>query len=374
MANTPLKILVVDDEPGICSGVIRILQNFKVSYPFMEEDITFTIDEAGTGREAIAKIDNLKPDIALLDNKLPDIEGVEVLDYIKKQQLDIIVVMITSFASLELAVKATKNGAYDFIPKPFTSQDLRSSIENISKHIFLKRMTARLNESAKHIRFQFLSVLSHELKTPLNAIEGYLNMMSEQQFGDNISSYKEIIERSLLRLKGMRGLIMDMLDLTKVESGKPTQKIIELDLTTIAQRAIDTIKPIAIQKDVDVYLNTKEQFIINADEEDIEIIFNNLLSNAVKYNKKGGRVDCYIQKEANNIKITVSDTGIGMTEEEMQHLFKDFSRIKNPKTKNITGSGLGLSIVKKITELYKGNVSVKSIPEKGTTFSVILPV
>ncbi len=367
------KILVVDDEPGIRMGTKRILQNFKVDYPFMDEHIEFVVLEAATGEEGIELIDSEMPDIILLDNKLPGIQGVEVLEYVKKKLYDIVVVMITSYASLELAVKATRDGAYDFIPKPFTPQELRSSIENITKQLFLKRMTQKMNKEGKLIRFQFLSVLSHELKAPINAIEGYVKMMEERQFGENISAYQEMIDRTLERIKGMRSLIMDLLDLTKIESGKPVQNLQSINITKIAQISIDTMRPYAIQKDVDIYLNTKEQVMMEADPNEIEIIFNNLISNAVKYNRNGGRVDVFVESKENVVVLQVSDSGIGMTDEEKSKLFQDFVRIKNPKTKNITGSGLGLSILKKIVDMYHGEIEVQSIPDKGTTFILTLP-
>ncbi|MBL7903692.1 MAG: hybrid sensor histidine kinase/response regulator [Bacteroidales bacterium] len=367
------KILVVDDEPGIRMGTKRILQNFKVDYPFMDEHIEFVVLEAGTGEEGIELIDSEMPDIILLDNKLPGIQGVEVLEYVKKKLYDIVVVMITSYASLELAVKATRDGAYDFIPKPFTPQELRSSIENITKQLFLKRMTQKMNKEGKLIRFQFLSVLSHELKAPINAIEGYIKMMKDKQFGENISAYEEMIDRSLERINGMRSLIMDLLDLTKIESGKPVQNLQEVNLTRIARISVDTMRPYAIQKDVDIYLNTREDVSFQADPNEIEIIFNNLISNAVKYNKTGGRVDIFIEQQQDFTILQVSDTGIGITEDDKGKLFQDFVRIKNQKTRNITGSGLGLSILKKIVDMYHGEIDIQSIPDKGTTFTIKLP-
>jgi DNA-binding NtrC family response regulator len=141
-----LKILVVDDEDGIRSGVRRVLTNFVVSYPFMEEDIGFEIIDVVTGEEAIRKIREERPDLVLLDNKLPGISGIEVLEYINNNFGDTGVMMITSFASLELAVKATQNGAYDFVPKPFTPQELKSSVENFTKKLFLRRMASQSNE------------------------------------------------------------------------------------------------------------------------------------------------------------------------------------------------------------------------------------
>ena len=369
-----LKILVVDDEPGIRSGITRILRNFRVDYPFMDEAFDFDVIEAPTGEAGIEIIESNEPDIVLLDNKLPGIQGVEVLEYIKKKQKNIIVVMITSYASLELAVKATSDGAYDFIPKPFTPQELKSSIENITKRVFLKKMTNKLQDTGKQIRFTFLSVLSHELKAPLNAIEGYLRMIRERQSGTKLEDYDVMIDRSLDRIRGMRSLILDLLDLTRVESGKAKRNITDVDLVTIAGTAMDTMRPYAIQRDVTMNLHHEGPVMIKADAEEMEIIFNNLISNAIKYNKDGGTVDSTLQPRDGCLEIKVVDSGIGMSTPEIEKIFDDFVRIKNDKTKNITGSGLGLSIVKKLIDNYAGKIDVTSIPDQGSTFIVRLPI
>ncbi len=369
-----LKILVVDDEPGIRSGITRILRNFRVDYPFMDEAFEFDVIEAPTGEAGIEIIESNEPDILLLDNKLPGIQGVEVLEYIKKKQKNIIVVMITSYASLELAVKATSDGAYDFIPKPFTPQELKSSIENITKRVFLKKMTNKLQDTGKQIRFTFLSVLSHELKAPLNAIEGYLRMIRERQNGTRLEDYDVMIDRSLDRIKGMRSLILDLLDLTRVESGKAKRNITDVDLVMVARTAMDTMRPYAIQRDVKMNLHHQGPVVIQADAEEMEIIFNNLISNAIKYNKDGGSVDTTLVLGDGTLEIGVVDTGIGMTSVETDRIFDDFVRIKNDKTKNITGSGLGLSIVRKLIDNYSGKIEVSSIPDSGSTFIVRLPI
>jgi signal transduction histidine kinase len=368
-----LKILVVDDEPGIRSGVTRILRNFKVDYPFMDQLYDFEVTEAATGEDAIEQIDRDQPDIVLLDNKLPGIQGVAVLEDIRNKKYDIFVVMITSYASLELAVKVTHDGAVDFIPKPFTPQELKSSLETITKQIYLKRMARKMKDEGKQVRFQFLSVLSHELKAPLNAVEGYLNMIKERQLGTNLNDYNDLIDRSLKRLQGMRNLIFDLLDLTKIESGKPSQRPKNTDLVEIARTAIDTMMPFAIQKEVTVNLDAPEKLMLMFDADEIEIILNNLISNAIKYNHQGGSVYITLEHDDKQTHIHVKDTGIGISQEDQEMLFKDFVRIKNTQTKNITGSGLGLSIAKKVVELNKGKITVVSQPDKGSTFSVWLP-
>jgi len=368
-----LKILVVDDEPGIRSGVARILGNFHVTYPFMDEDYTFNILEAATGEEGIEIIDREMPDILLLDNKLPGIQGVEVLEYVRKKNYDIVVAMITSYASIDVAVKAHNDGAIDFIPKPFTPQELKASIEQITKQQYLRRITHKLKVEGRKVRFQFLSVLSHELKAPLNAIEGYLRMMQERQMGDSLDEYGSAIERSLQRIESMRNLIMDLLDFTKVSFERQMEKMQNVNLKELVSMAVGTVSPYAIHKDIQFVTEVKGCETIWADPNDFEIILNNLVSNAVKYNKPGGTVTVTVDCTENEFTVSVADTGIGMNGDERDMLFEEFSRIRNDKTRNISGSGLGLSIVKKVVDLYHGVINVESAPDRGSVFTVIIP-
>lgn len=369
-----LKVLIVDDEPGIRSGIERILRNFTVGYPFMDDDFAFDLIQADSGEKAIEIIDADQIDIVLLDNQLPGINGIDVLEYINKKQYEICVMMITSYASLDLAVKATNNGALNFVPKPFTPQELKTAIETITKQLFLKRMTKKMNKEGKQIRFQFLSVLSHELKSPINAIEGYLKIMRDKQVGDQIDDYAKMIDRSLERINGMRTLIMDLMDLTKIESGAKRRAIEQINLYEIAQLAIDTIEPLAIQKQVRLKLEGEEKVCVSSDRAEMEIIMNNFISNAVKYNKDGGEVLIRLTKDDKNAIISIEDTGVGMSEEDISKLFQEFVRIKNSRTKNVTGSGLGLSIAKKMVDLNQGRIDVKSAPDVGSTFRITLPI
>ena len=369
-----LKVLVVDDEAGIRSGVTRILSKHVVSYPFMDEDYKFVCLEAASGEEAIEMINSENPEIVLLDNKLPGIQGIQVLEYIRQKNMEIMVAMITSYASLEIALKATGDGAYDFIPKPFTPQELKASIDNITKQLFLRRISLKMKKEGKKIRYQFLSLLSHELKAPLNALEGYLKMMQDKSAGNDIASYEKMIERSLERIQAMRSLTMDLLDFTKIRLESRKEKIVNVNLRQVAKLSISTVKPYAIQKNIEIVLDVDKDLEMEANPYDLEIILNNLLSNAVKYNLEGGIVNIKIAKEKNKIVMVISDNGIGMNEDDLQHIFVEFVRIKNEKTKNITGSGLGLSIVKKIIDIYHGEIKVESKPDKGTIFTLKFPV
>ena len=367
-----LHVLVVDDEPGIRSGISRILCNFRVGYPFLDEDFEFETIEVETGEKALEIIRQGGVDIALLDNKLPGMNGIEVLEQMNKSGVDIPVMMITSYASLDLAVKATDFGAYNFVPKPFTPQELKSAMENITKHLFLKRMTHKVHEDSRRTRSQFLSVLSHELKSPINAIEGYLKIMQEKQAGESIEDYRVMIERSIERIKGMRLLIRDLLDLTRFEATRHDRQLEKIDLYEYGRNSLDQVELLAKKKEVHLEFEAQPNNYLDAVPNEISIIFNNLLSNAVKYNRQGGKVYFRIEDLGAEYRIMVSDTGIGMNEEEIGRLFQEFVRIKNTKTREISGSGLGLSITKKFAELYDGRIEVQSQPDEGTTFNIFL--
>jgi signal transduction histidine kinase len=368
-----LRILVVDDEMGMRLGVMRALRNFKVDLPDIGSSVNLELDQAETGEAGLEKIHSENPpDIVLLDHKLPGIHGLDVLDKVVQEKLDLLVVMITAYASLETAVSATKKGAYDFLAKPFTPDELKSTIQKTAKHLLLRRNARKLAEEKRQVRFQFISVLAHELKSPLAAVEGYLHILEDPTTADNEKMYNQIVERSLIRVEGMRKLILDLLDLTRIESGKKKRELKDVDLINVLSFSVENVTPDANKRDIQINLDTPEELHMTADRGEIEIILNNLLTNAVKYNKDGGSVDVDIEDTENTAIINVADTGIGMEKEDVEKLFQEFTRIKNEKTKNILGSGLGLSILKKLVDMYNGEIDVESEPNVGTTFTITL--
>jgi signal transduction histidine kinase len=368
-----LRILVVDDEPGMRSGVTRSLRDFTLRLPDVNGEVRFDIDQAASGEEALEKIAACAPDILLLDHKLPGISGLDVLDRIGPERLeDMLTIMITAYASLETAISATKRGAYDFLAKPFTPEELHSAVRKTAGRLILSRQARKLALEKRQVRFQFISVLAHELKAPLSAIEGYLNILKDKSAGDDPAVYERMIDRSLVRSEHMRKLISDLLDMTRIESGQKKRDLAEVDLREMAQVSVDTLMPSARARNIEITLHAGGPVTITADRSEIEIIFNNLISNAVKYNRDNGTVDIRIDPQGDTVVLTVADTGIGMTPEETAKLFGDFVRIKNDKTRNILGSGLGLSIVRKLAQMYGGDATVASVPDVGSTFTVTL--
>ena len=368
-----LRVLVVDDETGMRLAVARVLGTFSVRIgEEADQSVNFEVRTAETGEEALEVMSQWVPDILLLDLKLPGINGLEVLKEVSERGLPTLTVMITAYATLETAIDATKRGAHDFLPKPFTPDELRVAVRRIVKHLMIQRHAKQLAEEKRQVRFQFISVLGHELKAPLAAIEGFLQILSDGTAGTDPAVQQQIIQRALVRSGTMRRLIGEMLDLTRIESGQKRREFTDVNLREVAQGAIDTVSPSARERGITVNLDAPESSTVTVDRGEMEILFNNLVSNAVKYNRDKGRVDVRITPETDGVSIAVADTGIGMSKEETAKLFEEFVRIKNERTRNIPGTGLGLSIVKKLAQLYDGQVSVESEPNVGTTFTVRL--
>ncbi len=369
----PLNILIVDDETGMRTAVARALANFKVALPDVPGDVKFVLQQAGSGEEAIELLAGNKQDIVLLDHKLPGISGLDVLAHIAEKNLDCLVVMITAYASLETAITATKRGAYDFLAKPFTPDELKAAVRKAAKHLILARRARQLEAEKRQVRFQTVSVVAHELKAPLGAIEGYLYLLRDRPAGNEWSAYEKAIGRSIIRLQGMRKLITDLLDLARIESGQKKRELKEIDLREVAQSAIDLVKAEADERRIAVTLTAPEKLTMVADRGEMDIVFNNLVTNAVKYNRPDGKVEVKLAEADGRVTVEVCDTGYGMTEADCAKLFNDFVRIKNKNTKDVPGTGLGLSTLKKtVNQYYGGDVSVRSEPNVGSTFTVVM--
>ena len=368
-----LRILVVDDEIYIRSAIERTIASLQYTLADIGEMVAFDFEEAGSAEEARDHIAaSSPPHIMLLDLKLPGISGIELLEEIGPAMPETLTIMITAYASIETAVRATKSGAYDFLAKPFTPDELEHVLQKAARHIILAQRARSLAEEQRQVRFQFLSVLAHELKAPLNAIEGFLDTIIDRTAGHDPAVYEEMLRRCRTRAQFMRKLIIDLLDLTRIESGKKKRELGEVKLAMVARTAKDTMQPDADARNISIDIDCDPDLAIHGDAGELEMIFNNLISNAVKYNREGGRVDVRCESDGDGVQLTVSDTGIGMTEEEASRLFESFVRIKNEKTFGILGSGLGLAIVKKVAMLYDGDIAVASRPDEGTTFTVRL--
>lgn len=364
-----LKVMIVDDEHGMCAGGERCLRNYVIEEKEFSDKISFEVKSYNNGKSAVEAIKTEQPDILILDYKLPDMNGIEILESVEDKKF--LTIIITAFASLDVAIAATKKGAFDFLSKPFTPEELRESVKKAAKSLYTARKMKALEEEKKQVRFEFISILAHELKSPLAAIEGYLRLIDERVKGESLESYDQMVKRSIERINSMRKLIADIIDLTKLESGRKKRNIETFDIKELITKTMEGFSNYAAKRNIKINLSC-DSFYIKADQTDMEMLVSNFLSNAIKYNRDGGVVNIEVKRNDKNITLVFSDTGIGIKEEDLKKLFNDFVRIKNEHTREIEGSGLGLSIVKKIVDYYGGNIDVKSEYGKGSVFSVNL--
>jgi len=364
-----LNVLIIDDEEGMCKATERVLDKYTLFYDDLDAKVEFKIKYCLNGADFLSNHFEIPYNIYLVDYKLPDINGIQIIEKLKSKYPDALTIMITAYATLETAIGATKMGAFDFIAKPFSPEEIRHAIKKATYHYLLSLKAKNLEAEKKKVRFQFISVLAHELKSPLNAVEGYVDILEDNE-KLNPDDYKNILNRVRIRINGMRKLIFDLLDLTRIESGEKLRKIEANNLNNIILNSIELFKLEADKQNIEIIFDYKNEIQLNSDKAELEIVFNNLISNAIKYNNYGGKVFISLIQIENKIIFEIKDTGIGMDKSDMKNLFNDFYRIKNQNTINITGSGLGLSTVKKIINLYNANITVTSDINQGTTFTI----
>jgi len=372
MNKIELKVYIVDDEEAITMGINNILTSFKTTGLDDNNELHFTTKTFFNGEDFLESLKTEKPQIVLLDYMLPGISGLEILENHLNLHDDIIPVLITAYANLETAIKATKLGAYDILAKPFTPEELRYLLRKTANHYLLLQKHKMYEQEKKQIRFQFISILAHELKSPINAVDGFLDILKNKIENHNLDIVDHIIGRSITRIEEMRKLINDILDLTRIEAGKTRRELKEIDFCFLIKESLLNFSSDIKKRELFLKVNIPETCIFKADETEIKIIINNLISNAIKYNKFGGRLHVCLRTKGKYLRFYVRDSGIGISREDQLRLFSEFIRIKNEKTKNISGSGLGLSIIKKITSLYDGSIALLSKEDRGSLFLVRL--
>lgn len=486
------NILVIDDERGIREGCRRILTSKD-----------HNVEVAENGQQGFDLIQQNNYDLVLVDLMMPVMGGLEMMEKALVYNQELIMIVITGFATVETAVDAMKHGAYDYIPKPFAPDQLLTVVNRgLEKH-WLRQQTKHLmeerdrrllevaNEKSKihtivnsmadavlvinrdlqvvlwnpaaikmlnitkkaapeqkldqiisqvdlirtikkavdpesahyttlseeiefsepephtllanvsvvrddnnemlgvvciirditqfkeidRVKSQFVSMVAHELRAPLSAIENYITTYLTGAAGDDPEFNRNMLERSKKRAHSLLNLVEDLLQISRMESQTVSRKKELLDITDIINNTVELLKPQGKDKKLKFEIKISEPCpTIEADRGEMEQLFTNLISNAIKYNVENGSVSVVLNSTDNFLEIKVKDTGIGLAEDDLTQIFDEFYRVSREDTRYITGTGLGLSIVKKIVENHLGRISVESELNKGTTFTITFPV
>ncbi len=484
------KVMVVDDEESIRLAVERILTRTDCQ-----------VYKAATGQECLDHLAQEKADIILLDLKMPGMDGMEVHQRIRELDDSILVIIITGYATIETAIEVMKQGAYDFIPKPFEAEQLRLVIKRALDKLHLTRETERLEEERSRTLFdlateksrtrsiveampngvmvtnsqgqvvlmnqavreqlaldpeceighsvdsyipdqelcsfvcnvgqgndgevstcelemgrevtllvkarpirgeegghlgsvvvfvdisairkldrlksEFVAKVSHELRSPLSTIHEQMAMVIQDLLEqEGLIRDQRILSRVQERTKGLINLVEDLLDLSRLEAGAAYQEVQDVHVEEVLPRLVEYLHDQAQEKEQELNLSLPQGKLdpVRADPKALESVFNNVISNALKYTPEHGRVDVSLEAEQPGwLILRVVDNGYGIDESEQTRIFERFYRVKDDKTRYITGSGLGLPIVKGILDDLGGRIEVHSQKGQGSTFVITLP-
>jgi PAS domain S-box-containing protein len=225
------------------------------------------------------------------------------------------------------------------------------------------------------LRDDFLSMVSHELKAPLSSLLMQISVVLDGLAGELSAKQSDLLGKAKEKTKGMITLVNDILDYRRIQEGKSIQKIANLDLAEILKRTVELMRLSAEEKGITTTCDIAEALPSFAgDRGGMEAVFVNLISNAIKYTPQGGNVNVTLDKAGKDIRFKVVDNGMGIPPEDMNRIFEKFYRIKTEQTRSISGSGLGLSIVKGVVDAHGGSIRAESEVGKGTTFFISLPV
>lgn len=350
-----MKILIIDDENIVLKSCLRILIN---------ED--YEIDTVPSGDEGLARTAKKEYDIVITDLKMPGIGGMEVLAMLRKDQPEVTVIIFTGYATVETTREALKLGAFDYIPKPFTSEELRNVVENAVK--------ARW-ESSHAGMLDLMAIVSHEMKSPVSAMHATAETLYRGYFGNLDPEQQKTVEKILRNCQYLEDIIRNYIDLSKMDLDNLESFTERTDLVKdVLLPSLEVPETIDNLKRMPLINEFTATSLIRGDPNLLKIVITNLVDNAIKYGEPGTPVTVRCFEDENNCIVSVSNKGVGISKEDIEHkLFRKFSRLKQKGTEGTKGSGLGLYICKKIIEKHQGKLWVESELGKHATFIFSIP-
>ena len=421
----PPRVLVVDDEQSVTVTMAAIL-----------EMDGYSVATALRGGEALKLIEGETFDLVLTDLRLDDFDGMDVLAAARRRSPDTVGIVLTGYASLESAVKALREGAYDYMLKPADVEELRATVargierrklgqqlrERIADLEAANRTINELNEGLQDrvatatsdlqarvrdldaaqaelqrsyeklqeldkLKSQFLSIASHELKTPITAMSGFVQIAVrriKRRMGagrpdeagwkkeeETLLEQLEVVQRQTGKLAR---LVDELLDVSRIESGRLELRLGDVDLPELLAEVMRRHQLMATKHELRLHYDPEHKLGVRGDRDHLEQVMNNLIGNAMKYSPEGGPIDVTVRRsDEQGVEFTVRDHGIGIGAGELDRVFGLFYRSPDRSARDVGGMGLGLYITKEIVDRHEGRIWAESELGKGTTFHVVLP-
>jgi two-component system, sensor histidine kinase and response regulator len=364
------RILIVDDSPDNIFLIQSILQ---------EEG--YAIETAENGEEALAKIDEFSPDLILLDVMMPVMDGYEVTRRVRNNAAlpFMPILLITAYDQLSVA-RGLDTGADDFIRKPVEYDELMARVRSLLR---LKHSVDERDQIASQ-REDFVSRLTHDLRTPMVAADRMLSLLSQGVMGDLSSDVQEAIDIMSRSNQNLLTMVNTLLEVYRYEAGRKALIFSPVDLTTLAGEVVEELSPIAIDKGLVLQMGEMptNPLLVKGDRLELHRVMTNLVGNAVKFTDRGSVTLDLVVSQGNLggdarsskralpiVNLSVRDTGAGIPTEEHAMLFESFVTGKHKRS----GSGLGLHLTRRIVEAHNGEIKVSSKVGEGSTFTVLLP-
>jgi signal transduction histidine kinase len=399
------RILVVDDEENVLITIEAILQMDR-----------YDVDTAHTGDDAIEKLRANDYDVVLTDLRLGDASGQEVLGAVRRYRPQAVAIMLTGYASLESAIAALREGAYDYLIKPSDPEELRATVRRAVERRQLGRAldervreledanariaelntdlerrveaaTAELRaaverlEQLDELKSQFLSIASHELRTPITAVSGFAQLalrgVRERLGGDQDAQNAELqrLTRQLTIIHDQSAklgrLVRELLDVSRIQSGRLEFDLAPTDMGEVARAVVEQAQMTSPRHRYEV--KAEGRAVVMGDRDHLEQVVANLVDNAVKYSPDGGPVRVRVWREGDTVRCTVEDEGMGIAAGQMDQIFDLFFRTREAEVRRTPGLGLGLYITRGIVERHGGRIWAESEPGKPTRVHVALP-
>ena len=400
------RILVVDDEDNVLITIKAILE--------MDQHV---VDVAQTGAEALEMVNETDYDVVLTDLRLGDASGQDVLAGVRKRRPTTVTLMLTGYASLESAIAALRQGAYDYLIKPSDPEELRATIrraverrqlgraleqrvrelENANQRIAdlnadlerrVDEATAELRQAVErlqeldHLKSQFLSIASHELRTPITAVSGFAQLALrdlQQRAASGADAYGHELERLTRQLTIIHDqsaklgrLVRELLDVSRIQAGRLEFHLAPTDVSEVVRAVAEQTQMVTTGHRIDV--STSGTTTLMADRDHLEQVVGNLVDNAIKYSPDGGPVRVSVRREDEHVHLTVQDEGIGIPADQVARVFDIFYRTSEAERRRTPGLGLGLFITRGIVERHGGRIWAESGVGRGTTVHVVLPL
>lgn len=360
------RIVVIDDDYAMRLSCRQIL-----------EKSGFEVEVYEDGSQGLAGVAELRPALVVVDLKMPGLSGLDVIERVREIDPEIVVVVITGYATINTAVDAMKTGAYDFLPKPFKPDELRIIVDRGLERRRLQQASRELEMTRELMKRRFVSFVSHQLRSPLAAVHQYLDVLRRlDDSPDAAARRQEWIDRCLVRTRELRQLIDDWLTLARAEGGGLVTRRERVDLKPVLTTLVASYEERAREADVTLGADLPaDGYLVLGDRTCLMVLFDNLVTNAIAYNRPGGRVEVRAESVAGEVVVEVRDTGIGIPEASLGLLFEEFYRV-GPAAgtgPSVAGTGLGLPICRRIAAELGGEIEVESEMGVGSTFRVRLP-